>query len=83
MPEAQKLLGSRNGLTFAPDAQSATRGADALAIVTEWQEFRSPDFDQLKQALKQPVIFDGRNLYNPELLHRAGFTYYGVGRGLA
>ena len=83
MPEAQKLLGSRHGLSFAPDAQSATRGADALAIVTEWKEFRSPDFDQLKQALKQPVIFDGRNLYNPELLHRAGFAYYGVGRGLA
>jgi UDPglucose 6-dehydrogenase len=83
MVEAQRVLGKRKGLTFTTDARSAVQGADALAIVTEWQEFRSPDFDQLKAALRQPVIFDGRNLYNPELLHRAGFAYYAVGRGLA
>ena len=83
MPMAQRMLGKRKGLTFATDAQAAINGADALAIVTEWQEFRSPDFDQLKATLKHPVIFDGRNLYNPELLQRAGFAYYGVGRGLA
>ncbi|MEO8313268.1 MAG: UDP-glucose/GDP-mannose dehydrogenase family protein [Pseudomonadota bacterium] len=83
MAEAQRVLGARIGLSFAPDAQSAVQGADALAIVTEWQEFRSPDFDQLKAALKQPLIFDGRNLYNPELVQRAGFDYYGVGRGKA
>ena len=83
MAEAQRILGNRKGLTFGSDAQSVINGADALAIVTEWQEFRSPDFDQLKAALKQPVIFDGRNLYNPELLQRAGFAYYGVGRGNA
>jgi UDPglucose 6-dehydrogenase len=83
MGEAQRVLGARAGLSFAADAQAAVQGADALAIVTEWQEFRSPDFDQLKATLKQPVIFDGRNLYNPELVQRAGFAYYGVGRGLA
>jgi UDPglucose 6-dehydrogenase len=83
MPEAQRVLGDRRGLSFATDAQAAVQGADALAIVTEWQEFRSPDFERLKAALKQPVIFDGRNLYNPELVQRAGFSYYGVGRGLA
>ncbi len=83
MTEARRVLGARKGVSFAADAQAAVQGADALAIVTEWQEFRSPDFDQLKAALKQPVIFDGRNLYNPELVQRAGFAYYGVGRGLA
>ena len=82
MPEAQRVLGTRQGLTFAADAQAAVQGADALAIVTEWREFRSPDFDQLRAALKGPVIFDGRNLYNPDLVQRAGFAYYGVGRGL-
>jgi UDPglucose 6-dehydrogenase len=83
MPEAKRILGNRKGLSYAADAQAAVQGADALALVTEWQEFRSPDFDLLKSALKQPVIFDGRNLYNPDLLQRAGFAYYGVGRGLA
>ena len=66
------LLAGRAGLSFAADAHAALAGADALAIVTEWQEFRSPDFDQIKVALKQPVIFDGRNLYNPELMSAAG-----------
>ena len=56
-------------------------GADALAIVTEWREFRSPDFDQIKSALKTPVIFDGRNLYDPAYLAREGFSYYAIGRG--
>ena len=57
-------------------------GADALAIVTEWQEFRSPDFDHIKTALKTPVIFDGRNLYDPAHMARAGFSYYAIGRGV-
>ena len=59
----------------------ALEGADALAIVTEWQEFRSPDFDLLRERLALPVIFDGRNLYDPALMARLGFTYYGIGRG--
>ncbi len=56
-------------------------GADALAIVTEWREFRSPDFDRIKSALRAPVIFDGRNLYDPAQMARAGFSYYAIGRG--
>ena len=83
MPGARKLLAGREGVTFAADAQAATEGADVLAIVTEWQEFRSPDFDHMKQALKQPAVFDGRNLYSPELMRRLGLSYYAVGRGLA
>jgi UDPglucose 6-dehydrogenase len=79
--EAQRLLAGRQGVTFAHDAMAALQGADALAIVTEWQEFRSPDFDAIRAALREPVIFDGRNLYNPELMKRLGFEYYGVGRG--
>ena len=59
----------------------AADGADALAIVTEWQEFRSPDFDRLRQILKNPVIFDGRNLYDPGMVGRFGFTHYAIGRG--
>jgi UDPglucose 6-dehydrogenase len=65
------------------DAESAVRGADALAIVTEWHEFRSPDFDWLKRELRQPVVFDGRNIYNPQLMRQLGFQYYAIGRGLA
>jgi UDPglucose 6-dehydrogenase len=59
----------------------ALEGADALAIATEWQEFRSPDFDLLRERLAAPVIFDGRNLYDPALMARLGVTYYGIGRG--
>ena len=63
------------------NAYEAAEGADALCIVTEWQEFRSPDFDRLKQILKSPLIFDGRNLYDPGMVGRFGFAYYAIGRG--
>jgi UDPglucose 6-dehydrogenase len=79
--EAQRALGVVAGVTFVDDAYEAATGADILVLVTEWQEFRSPDFDQLKILLKHPVIFDGRNIYNAELLARQGFSYYGIGRG--
>ena len=82
MPEARRALGERAGVTFVDDAYEAATGADVLTVVTEWQEFRSPDFDQLRTLLRHPVIFDGRNIYNPELLARMGFSYYGIGRGL-
>ena len=82
VPEARRALGERAGVTFVDDAYEAATGADVLTVVTEWQEFRSPDFDQLRTLLKHPVIFDGRNIYNPELLARMGFSYYGIGRGL-
>jgi UDPglucose 6-dehydrogenase len=79
--EAARILADRSGFTLAKSAYEAAQGADALAIVTEWQEFRSPDFDKLKEILKAPVIFDGRNLYDPATLTRFGLTYYAIGRG--
>ena len=79
--EAAKVYADRAEVALCKSAYEAAEGADALAIVTEWQEFRSPDFDRLKQILKAPVIFDGRNLYDPSMLARFGFTYYAIGRG--
>ncbi len=79
--EARRLYGARPDLTLVTAASDALVGADALAILTEWQEFRSPDFDSIRATLKSPVIFDGRNLYDPEMLKRAGLSYYAIGRG--
>jgi len=79
--EAQRIYAGEAGFTLARNAYQAAEGADALAIVTEWQEFRSPDFDRLREVLKNPVIFDGRNLYDPAMVSRLGFTYYAIGRG--
>jgi UDPglucose 6-dehydrogenase len=82
LPEARRLYARRESeFVLCRNAYEAAEGADALAIATEWQEFRSPDFDRLRQLLKEPVIFDGRNLYDPAVLGRFGFTYYAVGRG--
>ena len=81
MPEARRLYGNRKDLTLADDPQAALKGADALIIVTEWQLFRSPDFDAIKAALKEPLIFDGRNLYDPALMKSFGIRYFAVGRG--
>jgi UDPglucose 6-dehydrogenase len=83
MDEAKKALAGVRGVDFTTDAYATLDGADALVIVTEWKEFRSPDFERIKATLRQPVIFDGRNLYNPELLEKQGIAYYGVGRGRA
>jgi UDPglucose 6-dehydrogenase len=83
MPEAQRVLTGFEGVSLVREAYDALDGADALLIATEWQEFRSPDFERLKQLLRQPAVFDGRNLYSPELMLRLGISYYGVGRGLA
>src|SRR5580658_1599615 len=69
-------------LYFCKDAYEAAQGADALLIATEWKEFRSPDYDRLKSLLKEPLIFDGRNLYDPSLMQRLGFDYFAIGRGL-
>jgi len=80
-PEAQHLYAGVEGFTLANSAYDAARGADALAIVTEWQEFRSPDFERLRELLTAPVIFDGRNLYDPAMVSRFGLTYYAIGRG--
>ena len=66
-------------IVYCPDRYEAAEGADALAILTEWNEFRTPDLDYLKRKLKNPVVFDGRNLYDPQSMAKAGFQYYGVG----
>ncbi len=79
--EARRLYADQPNLTLFERADDALVGADALAIVTEWREFRSPDFDTIKAALKEPVIFDGRNLYDPRQLAGRGFKYYAIGRG--
>ena len=79
--EAHRIYGDRKDLELVKTSTEALEGADALAIVTEWQEFRSPDFDTLKATLKNPVIFDGRNLYDPGFVQRFGLKYYGIGRG--
>jgi UDPglucose 6-dehydrogenase len=80
MEEAQRIYGSRDDLTLAGTKEAALKNADALIIVTEWQSFRAPDFDLLRQQLKQPLIFDGRNLFDPQRLSKRGFTYLSVGR---
>jgi UDPglucose 6-dehydrogenase len=79
--EAQRIYGDRSDFELARNAYEAVEGADALAIVTEWQEFRSPDFERLRQLLKTPLIFDGRNLYDPAMVERFGLTYHAIGRG--
>jgi UDPglucose 6-dehydrogenase len=81
MPECLRIYGERADLTLCATGPEALQGADALAIVTEWQEFRSPDFEHIKTVLRTPVIFDGRNLYDPDQMAKAGFSYYAIGRG--
>ena len=80
MDEAKRVLGDAPGVSFAANPLAACEGADALVVVTEWKEFRSPDFDALHRHLKQPVIFDGRNLYEPDVVRSAGFEYRAIGR---
>ncbi|MEJ2552751.1 MAG: UDP-glucose/GDP-mannose dehydrogenase family protein [Gammaproteobacteria bacterium] len=81
MTEALRIYGERDDLKLCETPQQALDQADALAIATEWNIFRSPDVAALKAALKEPVIFDGRNLYNPQAMEQEGFSYYAVGRG--
>ena len=80
MPAAAAQWPARAGLEFAPDPYAAAQGADALLIVTEWREFRSPDFARLRETMAAPLIFDGRNLYEPELMAESGFEYVSIGR---
>ena len=80
MPEARHIYASEPRVAFAEEALEAAGGADALAIVTEWKAFRSPDFDGLKRRLATPVIFDGRNLYEPAAVRALGFEYFPIGR---
>ena len=81
MDEARRLHGERDDLVLMPDKYSALDQCDALAICTEWSQFRAPDFDEIALRLKQRLVFDGRNIYAPERLRADGWTYYSVGRG--
>jgi len=78
MPRAKLLFGRK--VDFYDNCYDALKGADALAVVTEWNEFRRPDFDKIKLLMRHPVIFDGRNIYEPEMIKKKGFVYFGVGR---
>ncbi|CAD5201410.1 UDP-glucose dehydrogenase family protein [Pseudomonas sp. FEN] len=81
MQETQRIYPDEPGLSLMGTPESALVGADALIICTEWQQFKAPDFDLIKQRLKAPVIFDGRNLFDANRMQRKGFTYFAIGRG--
>jgi UDPglucose 6-dehydrogenase len=83
MEECQRLYGDRTDLALCGTKEAALRDADALVVMTEWQAFRAPDFDLIREKLKAPVVFDGRNLYDPARMAKKGFAYYAIGRGLA
>lgn len=83
MPEAKKTMANIAGLGFADSPMAALQGADVLAIITEWKEFRSPDFAAIRAALKRPVIIDGRNLYDPAVVVAEGLEYHPIGRPVA
>ncbi|HVL55374.1 MAG TPA: UDP-glucose/GDP-mannose dehydrogenase family protein, partial [Burkholderiaceae bacterium] len=80
IPEAKRVFGDAQWLSYADSPMAALDGADALVIVTEWKVFRSPDFFEIKKRLKEPVVFDGRNVLLPELARAAGLEYHGIGR---
>lgn len=75
---AHRVFGDR--IVYAPTPYAALEGADALFVVTEWMDFRFPDFDRMKQAMKSPVVFDGRNLWEPAKMRERGFSYFAIGR---
>ena len=81
-PQASKVARGIFGrkITLADKNYDALKGADALIVATEWNEFREPDFNRMRKLMNTPVIFDGRNIYNPEQMQALGFTYYSVGR---
>jgi UDPglucose 6-dehydrogenase len=81
MDEARRIYGERTDLALVENAEQALKGADALVLLTEWQEFRSPDFELIRDQLKTPVIFDGRNVYDPAFVKSYGLRYFGIGRG--
>jgi UDPglucose 6-dehydrogenase len=83
MEETQRLYGSREELALTGTKEAALKGADALVICTEWQNFRAPDFDVIKEELKTAIVFDGRNMYEPDKMKQLGIDYYSIGRGLS
>ncbi len=80
MDEARRIYGEAEGIYYALNPEDTVKGSDALVVLTEWLVFRSPDFDMIKRDLNHPVVFDGRNIYNPEFMEQSGFTYYSIGR---
>jgi UDPglucose 6-dehydrogenase len=80
MTEARRIYASQPSVEFADDPMTALNGADALVIVTEWKEFRSPDFASIRSRLKRPLVFDGRNLYDPKAIQSVGMEYFAMGR---
>ncbi|MNR53867.1 UDP-glucose 6-dehydrogenase YwqF [compost metagenome] len=80
MEETQSIYGNRDDLRLLGTKEEALKDADALVIITEWTNFRAPDFELINQLLREPLIFDGRNLFNPSRLSEKGFTYYSMGR---
>lgn len=83
MEETQRICGNNTNLTLLGTKEAALKGADALVICTEWQNFRAPDFELIKESLSTPVIFDGRNMFEPSRMKKKGFDYYCIGRGLS
>jgi UDPglucose 6-dehydrogenase len=81
MEQARRLLGARDDLRLCDDPMAALDGADALAVVTEWKAFWAPDFARIRDALRAPLLFDGRNIFDPQQVEAAGIAYYGIGRG--
>jgi len=82
MAATRQYLGHHQAVSFAASAYEALEGADALVICTEWTKFREPDFERMKSLMKEPVIFDGRNLYNPDKMAKLDFTYFHIGQKL-
>lgn len=83
MEETQRIYGNRNDLALMGTKEATLNGADCLAICTEWQAFRAPDFEHIKESLNDAVMFDGRNLFDPSLVNEYGLDYYAIGRGLS
>lgn len=83
MAETKRIYGDRPDLILCENPDMALEGTDSLAILTEWNVFRSPDFYAIKKQLSHPVIFDGRNIYEPDQMKTLGIDYFGIGRGLS
>jgi UDPglucose 6-dehydrogenase len=79
--EARRIYGERDDVSLCEDPYAALEGADALVVVTEWKAFRSPDLDRVRASLREPVLFDGRNIFEPKAIEASGIAYYGIGRG--
>ncbi|PLX15899.1 MAG: UDP-glucose 6-dehydrogenase, partial [Candidatus Muiribacterium halophilum] len=80
MDEAKRIFAGVEGITYCSSMYDACEGSDAIVLVTEWNEFRRPDFDKVKDLLKEPVVFDGRNQFKVDRMKEKGFKYFSIGR---